>query len=182
MRRAFVFMFGLAALAVFALVLGSWGEGGEAQANCRAGDVLEGVHHPARIKVIDRCVTVRGTVAIVRDHEDGDWDIGLVPDPPDLDLLGRGNLTKLGGLLVVEVIPMDQPTVKRPRAGSRIAVTGAYVVDTPNGWREIHPAWQIEELTPSPIPEGAGAQVRSVARLAKRALLRLRAEIRELSD
>ena len=176
------FVLAIAVVAVVAMAFIGGGTGEANPADCRAGDVLDGVHHPQRIKVIDPCVSVRGTVAVVQDHEDGDWDIGLIPDPPDLDLLGRGNVTKVGGLLVVEVIPKDQPIVRRPRAGSRVEVTGAYVIDTPNGWREIHPAWKIEELTPSPIPEGTGDRVRGVARFAKRALLRVRAEIRERLD
>ena len=182
MRRIILLFLGImvvGGVAVAALALTGVGASTGDLALCRPGDVLDGVHHPNRLKVIDPCVTARGTVAVVQDHEDGDWHIGVVPDPYDLDLLGRENVTKLGGLLVVEVIPQDQRTVKRPRAGSRIQVTGAYVIDTPYGWREIHPVWNVQEISPSPLPEGTGQQLRDLGRQARRLLLRLRAEIRE---
>lgn len=155
------------------------GPGEPPAADCRQGDVLDGVHHPTRLKVISPCVSASGTVAVVEDHEDGDWHMGLVPDPSDLDLLGRANVTKIGGLLVVEVIPKDQGAVRRPRAGSRIQVTGAYVIDTPYGWREIHPAWKVQEISPSPLPQGIRQQIRDAARYVRRVTLRLRAELRE---
>ncbi len=182
MRRIFLISFGLLSLAVVAIFVTLFftsGASGENPSDCRAGDVLDGVHDPERLKVIDPCMTARGTVAIVQDDPDGDWHIGLIPDPADLDLLGSGNVTKVGGLLVVEVIPKDQPTVNRPRIGSRIEVTGVYVIDAPNGWREIHPAWDIREIFPSPIPQGVGQRTRNIASSLKRMMVRLRAELIE---
>lgn len=182
MGRVILILFGAAvvlAVIVTSLAFTGAGSGEPTAADCRSGDVLEGVWGPQRLKVISPCITASGTVAVVEDHADGDWHIGMVPDPPDLDLLGRANVTKIGGLLVVEVIPKDQATVKRPRAGSRVQVTGAYVIDTPYGWREIHPAWKIQEMSPSPVPEGLGQQAREIGRFAQRVLLRLRAEIQE---
>lgn len=170
----------LAGLAVSLVLTDVGGASVADPADCRPGDVLDGVHHPERLAVIDRCVTARGTVAVIENHADGDWHMGIIPDPVDLDLLGRANVTKLGGMLVAEVIPKDQSIVKRPSAGSRIEVTGAYVIDTPYGWREIHPVWSIREITPSPIPQGLGQKVRSAKQHARRILLRLRAEVKDL--
>lgn len=182
MGRVILILFAAAAvLAVVMTALAFTDTGGSepAAADCRSGDVLDGVWGPQRLKVISPCITASGTVAVVEDHADGDWHIALVPDPSDLDLLGRANVAKIGGMLVVEVIPKDQATVKRPRPGSRIQVTGAYVIDTPYGWREIHPAWKVEEISPSPLPTGIGQRFRDLGHYARRALLRLRAELRE---
>lgn len=182
MKRVLLVLLAVAAMLailVAALAFTDAGASEPAAADCRTGNVMEGVYSPQRLKIISPCVTATGTVAVVQDHADGDWHIGLVPDPADLDLLGRANVTNFGAMLVVEVIPKDQETVKRPRAGSRIQVTGAYVIDTPYGWREIHPAWKIEEISPSPLPSGIGQQVRQLGHYARRAVLRLRAELRE---
>ncbi len=182
MGRVMLILFGTAvvlAVIVTALAFTGAGSGEPTAADCRPGNVMDGVHDPERLKVISPCITASGTLAVVEDHADGDWHMGLVPDPSDLDLLGRANVTKIGGLLVVEVIPKDQATVKRPRAGSRVQVTGAYVIDTPYGWREIHPAWKVQEISPSPVPEGLGQQVREIGHFARRVLLRLRAELQE---
>lgn len=170
----------LGAAALVAVVVTDVGTGQANPADCRSGDVLEGVHHPSRLAVIDRCVTARGTVAVIENHGDGDWHMGLLPDPGDLDLIGRANVTKLGGLLVAEVIPMDQDKVKRPSVGSRIEVTGAYVIDTPYGWREIHPVWTIRELNPSPLPQGVRERAQNFLVRASRVVLRVRAQVKEL--
>jgi len=64
------------------------------------------------------------------------------------------------GTLVVEVVCQHlangsieqtacqdyQSTVLIPQVGDRVRVTGAYVTDLDNGWREIHPVSQIEVL------------------------------------
>jgi hypothetical protein len=185
MKRVLVFIFAVAVVigsAYSGLAVVSDVSGEASPTSCREGDVMDGVHHPQRLKIIDRCVTARGTIAIIEDHQDGDWHMGMFPDLSDLDLLGRANLTKVGGLLIVEVIPKDQKTVKRPRVGSRVQVTGAYVIDTPYGWREIHPVWEIQEISASPIPEGTGQKIKDAGRSVRRILLRLRAELRERLD
>jgi hypothetical protein len=33
-----------------------------------------------------------------------------------------------------------------PNVGDRVRVTGAYVTDRDNGWREIHPVTRIEKI------------------------------------
>ncbi|MDO8689552.1 MAG: hypothetical protein Q7R39_06005 [Dehalococcoidia bacterium] len=183
MRRVILLLFGLLVVlagTVVVLALAGVGSSVANPADCRPGNVLEGVHDPERLAVLDRCVTAQGTVAVIETHGDGDWHMGIIPDPGDLDLLGRANVTKLGGLLVAEVIPKDQSTVKRPSVGARIEVTGAYVIDTPYGWREIHPVWTIRELTASPVPPGVGQKALNAIQRAERVLLRVRAEIKDV--
>lgn len=175
----FVLLVVVGAAAFAVLAVADVGAGGVNSEACHGGNILDGVQRPERFKIIDNCVTAQGTVAVVENHGDGDWHIGLVVDPGDVDLLGRANFTKFGGMLVVEVIPKDQGKVKRPTIGSRIEVTGAYVIDQPYGWREIHPAWDIRETSPSPLPRGLGDRVRSVAHTVRRVLLRARAQLSE---
>jgi hypothetical protein len=57
-------------------------------------------------------------------------------------LLADGN-ERIGGNLVVEVIPHDRSRVAVPAEGARIQVVGPWVEDTQHGWNEIHPAWWV---------------------------------------
>jgi hypothetical protein len=36
--------------------------------------------------------------------------------------------------------------VQLPQIGERVKVTGSYVVDIHNGWKEIHPVSGIEQI------------------------------------
>ena len=93
-------------------------------------------------------------------EKDGDVHISLRLDRQDQQLLNDGNRRKHYGTLVVEIVPADQPGchkgehvsygrctgagVRTPRRGERIRVTGPWVLDSPHGWNEIHPAWNID--------------------------------------
>jgi hypothetical protein len=78
-------------------------------------------------------------------------------------LLNEKNVQEGG--LHIEIVPADQPGCRKgdpiehpqvaglgrcsgrhiplPSAGQRVRVVGAYVTDTNNGWREIHPVWKL---------------------------------------
>ncbi|MFN2467850.1 MAG: hypothetical protein ABR521_06950, partial [Gaiellaceae bacterium] len=60
----------------------------------------------------------------------------------DEGLLSRGN-DRVGGELVVEILPQDRSRVPVPQVGERVSVVGPWVEDRQHGWREIHPAWWI---------------------------------------
>jgi hypothetical protein len=110
---------------------------------CRGGNPLAGVYHPQRLRVKSGCRAVLGTVREVRFEEyDGDVHIDLRLDPPYEKLLSDGN-DRVGGNLIVEIIPQDRSRVDVPGVGSRIEVVGPWVDDTEHGWNEIHPAWWI---------------------------------------
>jgi hypothetical protein len=110
---------------------------------CRGGNPLTGVYHPQRLLVKSRCRVAVGTVRKVKFEEyDGDVHVDLRLDPGYEQLLADGN-ERIGGNLVVEVIPQDRSRVAVPEEGARIQVVGPWVEDTQHGWNEIHPAWWI---------------------------------------
>ena len=110
---------------------------------CRGGGPLAGVYHPQRLIVKSRCRVAIGTVHEVKFEEyDGDVHIDLRPDQPYENLLSDGN-GRVGGNLIVEIIPQDRSRVDVPPVGARIEVVGPWVDDTEHGWSELHPAWWI---------------------------------------
>ncbi len=134
--------------------------------SCRFGNPLANVHDPGRLRVIERCAVVRGTVSSVHNELDGDVVIFLRPDPGQRTLVNGRNQSALGGNLVGEIVPADEPgcTVGRPprvafgtadfgictgtnlaapAVGSHISMIGPHVLDRNHGWLEIHPVWAI---------------------------------------
>ena len=110
---------------------------------CRGGGPLAGVYHPQRLIVKSRCRVAIGTVRAVKFEEyDGDVHVDLRPDPGYEKLLSDGN-DRIGGNLVVEIVPQDRARVAVPHEGARIQVVGPWVEDTQHGWNEIHPAWWV---------------------------------------
>jgi hypothetical protein len=120
---------------------------------CRGGNPLAGIYHPQRLHVKSRCRAANGTVRQVKFEEyDGDVHIDLRLDPGQEQLLSDGN-ARVGGNLVVEVIPQDRSRVALPAEGARVQVVGPWVEDTQHGWNEIHPAWWISAGTIHPASE-----------------------------
>jgi hypothetical protein len=114
---------------------------------CRSGDPLAGVYHPSRLVVKSRCRVAVGTVEVVRFEDyDGDVHIELRLDPGQDGLVSRGN-DRIGGNLLLEIVPLDRGRVPTPRVGERVSAVGPLVDDTAHGWREIHPAWAISSGT-----------------------------------
>jgi hypothetical protein len=110
---------------------------------CRGGNPLAGVYHPLRLRVRSSCRVVVGTVSkVVFEAYDGDVHIDLRPDPGYEGLLADGN-SRVGGNLVVELIPQDRLRVAVPSEGARIQVVGPWVEDNQHGWNEIHPVWWV---------------------------------------
>jgi len=119
------------------------------------------VYHPARLKLIKKCITVTGVVDKVLTDPDGDYHIRLRVDPAYENLLNDGNINAQHGCLVAEIIcahsirqedakgPCKNYTnaIEKPYAGEYIRVTGRYVQDSNHAkWREIHPVSKIEIL------------------------------------
>jgi hypothetical protein len=110
---------------------------------CRGSDPLAGVYHPQRLRVKSSCRVAVGTVRQVKFEEyDGDVHVDLRLDAGQEKLLSDGN-ERVGGNLVVEVIPQDRSRVAVPSEGAHVQVVGPWVDDTQHGWNEIHPAWWI---------------------------------------
>ena len=117
---------------------------------CRGGNPLAGIYHPQRLIVKSRCRIAIGTVSHVKFEEyDGDVHVDLRPDPAYERLLSDGN-GRVGGNLVVEIVPWDRSRVAVPQEGARIEVVGPWVDDTQHGWNEIHPAWWVSTGTIQP--------------------------------
>jgi hypothetical protein len=120
---------------------------------CRGGGPLAGVYHPQRLVVKARCRVAVGVVSkVVFEEYDGDVHIDLRPDPGYEGLLDDGN-ARVGGNLVVELIPQDRSRVAVPLEGARVQVVGPWVEDTQHGWNEIHPAWWISAGRVEPATE-----------------------------
>lgn len=133
-----------------------------ASPHCRGGNPLAGVYHPSRLNVRSRCRAVNGTVRkVVFEQYDGDVHIDLRPDPAFERLLGDGN-DRVGGNLIVELIPQDRARVAVPREGARIQVVGPWVEDTQHGWNEIHPVWWVSA---GAIEPATAAELRAAQRL-----------------
>lgn len=119
-----------------------------------AGTEASGVWGPARLRVLSTCVTVTGVIEALEPTSgpavDGDYSLDLVLDPGYDWTLSLGSYVLNGGLLHVEVVPSDQPSVFANLTltpGEHVQVTGVWVLDTDHGWwSEIHPAWSIVSL------------------------------------
>jgi hypothetical protein len=126
---------------------------------CRSGDPMTNVRDPGRLKVLSRCEQAGGVVQETRAEPDGDIDVFLRPDPGSVHLVGAGNRRWLGGSLLLEIIPADQPwcrpgqrvaygtctgaNVHTPKVGSHVSVTGPHVYDRAHDHNEIHPVWRL---------------------------------------
>lgn len=124
-------------------------------------DASSHVYHPDRLRVLQPCIAVSGTVDFERKEADGDYHIGLKLDPQYASLVNDCNATCLNGAehgdLVLEPVcelPVTQADavsacagyhnpIVVPAVGAHIRVTGAYVLDLDHGWTEIHPVMAI---------------------------------------
>jgi hypothetical protein len=115
------------------------------------------VYHKGRLRVIQSCIAVTGTIRRFRKEADGDLHIQLAVDPQFAKLLNGRNKTALGNTLLLEPICQVHPTqadavaacrnfhfsVARPKVGDKVRVVGSYVNDSEAGWMEIHPVSSI---------------------------------------
>jgi len=119
------------------------------------------VYKPDRLRVLQPCITVTGTIDFIRHEPDGDDHVGLKLDPQFSSLVNSCNATCLGGAehgdLVVEPVCVTAPTqadavsscvgyrnpIVIPPVGSHVSMTGAYVLDLDHGWTEIHPLQEV---------------------------------------
>jgi hypothetical protein len=129
----------------------------ECQQGNIAGDWTQkgGVYDPQRLRVLDTCVTVTGTIVGIMPTKgpatDNDYIIEIKVDPQYQYLLSIGSYWFKNGYLHVEIIPKDQPKVLSNlnlEIGMRVKITGVWVLDTDHGWwSELHPVWKIEVIS-----------------------------------
>jgi hypothetical protein len=118
------------------------------------------VYNPTRLEVINKCMTVTGVIEESNTDDDGDQHMLLKLDAGQEKLLMPKNMKKKNGWLVIEAVCTNNIVkskvgdackgyvnhVKLPEVGNHVNVTGSYVVDTHNGWAEIHPITKIEVI------------------------------------
>jgi hypothetical protein len=113
--------------------------------NCKSNKVLKGASNKKDLKILSECEKAVGKVKHVQEMPDGDYKFLLKLDKEYKSLLNKDNKKKTGGNLVVEIVPKDQDSkyVELPDKGDKVEVWGAWVIDEPKGWNEIHPAWKV---------------------------------------
>jgi len=113
------------------------------------------VYSPARLQILDSCRTVTGVIMETHVSDDGDTVLPIAVDAPYVGLLNAENTAKLNGWLQIEVVCQANArsndtapilacqdfagSVPVPPVGTRVRVTGTYVLDHNHGWTEIHP-------------------------------------------
>jgi len=116
------------------------------------------VWEPSRLQVLDKCKTVTGTIVERNADADGDEHMLLKLDAGQENLLKKKNYSKKDGNLVIEAICINHITrqaakgvckgyinsVQLPKVGDHVRVTGSYVLDSHNGWTEIHPISKVQ--------------------------------------
>jgi hypothetical protein len=116
------------------------------------------VYNPTRLQQLAPCITVTGTIDESDADRDGDQHFLLKLDPGQDTLVNKRNGKKKGGELVLEIVCANPTIMKKvksactgytnpiaiPAVGTHVAVTGTYVIDSHNGWAEIHPVSRIE--------------------------------------
>jgi len=116
------------------------------------------VYDPTRLTVLKQCMTVTGTVAESNVDDDGDQHFLVKLDPGQDQLLTKKNIKKKNGDLVGEIVCANKAKIKKakpacagwtnpvplPSVGSHVSVTGTFVLDTHNGWNEIHPVSSVK--------------------------------------
>ena len=113
--------------------------------NCKSNKILKGASNKKDLKILSECENAVGKVTHVQEMPDGDYKFLLKLDKEYKSLLNKDNKKKTGGNLVIEIIPKDQDSkyIELPDKGDKVEVWGAWVIDKPKGWNEIHPAWKV---------------------------------------
>jgi hypothetical protein len=113
--------------------------------NCKSNKVLKGASNKKDLEILSECEKAVGKVKHVQEMPDGDYKFLLKLDKEYKSLLNKDNKKKTGGNLVIEIVPKDQDSkyIELPNKGDNVEVWGAWVIDKPKGWNEIHPAWKV---------------------------------------
>ena len=106
------------------------------------------------------CLSVIGVIEESSVDADGDQHFLLRLDPGQDTLLNKRNAKKKGGDIVLEIVCANPTTMKKarsacagytnrvpvPAVGTHVRATGTYVIDTHNGWVEIHPVSKLQKM------------------------------------
>ncbi len=135
------------------------------------------IYHPDRLRLMQRCKTVRGSVEELAWEPDGDLHIRLATRPAlvnaandqyehgDLVLeeICQGGVSQADAVAACRGVPHN---VTVPSVGDKVTVTGSYVLDQDHGWMEIHPVTSLtitghvaapppSQSAPAPPPSSA---------------------------
>lgn len=103
------------------------------------------IWYPARLKVLEDCKTVEGTIEKKFLSEDGDYHLLLAPDHLVLEIICAGPIEPKVKV-AVQVCAGYENQIPVPQVGDRVSVTGSYVFDTTHNWNEIHPVSFLEKF------------------------------------
>jgi hypothetical protein len=118
------------------------------------------VYSPKRLQQLVPCLSVTGIIDESSVDEDGDQHFLLKLDPGQDTLVNKRNAKKKEGDIVLEIVCANPTTMKKPKSacagytnplpiptvGAHVRATGTYVLDTHNGWVEIHPVSKLEKM------------------------------------
>jgi hypothetical protein len=118
------------------------------------------VYNPARLQILNPCISVTGAVDEVRQEADGDFHVRFRLDPQFASLLNQMNISSQQGDLVLEPICQGKVTQAdavqpckpyagpffQPQVGQRYLVWGAHVNDSVHGWNELHPVTSMQPI------------------------------------
>jgi hypothetical protein len=118
------------------------------------------VYDPSRLEIIDSCISVTGIIKESKAEDDGDQHLLLLLDTGQDELLTKKNYKKKSDDLVLELVCANhikdkkakkackgfKNNVQVPPLETHVKVTGTYVIDSNNGWAEIHPVSKIEVI------------------------------------
>jgi hypothetical protein len=118
------------------------------------------VYNPTRLQQLAPCLTVTGVITESSADPDGDQHFLLRLDPGQDTLVNKRNRKKKGGDIVLEIVCANRTTMKKvgsacagytnpipiPAVGSHVRATGTYVLDSHNGWVEIHPVSKFQAM------------------------------------
>ena len=118
------------------------------------------VYNPKRLRQVSACLTVTGVITESSADDDGDQHFLLKLDPGQDNLVNKRNRKKKGGDIVLEIVCANPTTMKKarsacagytnpiaiPAVGAHVRATGTYVIDSHNGWAEIHPVSKIQAM------------------------------------
>lgn len=128
-----------------------------ASSDCTAS-LWDHVYDPTRLHKLKDCITVTGTIEESNAEADGDQHFLIKLDRGSDQLLAKRNFKKKNGDLVGEIVCANKAkdkkakpacagytnTVPLPTVGKHMSVTGTFVLDTHNGWNEIHPVSKVQ--------------------------------------
>ena len=136
------------------------GDGSQFSATGCDASLWDHVYNPSRLQKLAPCIAVTGIIEESAADDDGDQHFLLKLDPGQDALVNKRNRKKKNGDLVVEIVCVNPISVKKaksacvgytnriaiPAVGAHVRATGTHVIDSHNGWTEIHPASKLQRI------------------------------------